>query len=137
LVATPARHGPAGLHRGTVNGFVLFFVDAPDQAIYISGDTVWYEGIPEIAKRYKVRTALLHLGAARVDAVGPYHLTMTSAEGVEAAKVFPQATIVPIHFEDWAHFSEGKKDIEREFFAAKLTPQLRWPERGKEIQIDL
>ena len=62
---------------------------------------------------------------------------MTSAEGVEAAKVFPQATIVPIHFEDWAHFSEGKKDIEREFIAAKLTSRLRWPERGKEIQIDL
>jgi len=62
---------------------------------------------------------------------------MTSAEAVEAAKVFPQARIVPIHFEDWAHFSEGKKDIEREFIAAKLTPRLRWPERGKEIQIDL
>ena len=137
LVATPARHGPAGLHRGAVNGFVLFFVDAPDQAIYISGDTVWYEGIPEIAIRYRVRAALLHLGAARVEAVGPYHLTMTSAEAVEAAKVFPQARIVPIHFEDWAHFSEGKKDIEREFIAAKLTPRLRWPERGKEIQIDL
>jgi len=137
IVATPARHGPAGLHRGAVNGFILFFVDAPELAIYISGDTVWYEGIPEIAKKFKVRAALLHLGAARVDVVGPYHLTMTSAEGVEAAKTFPQATIVPIHFEDWAHFSEGKKDIEKEFAAAKLTPRLRWPERGREIQIDL
>jgi len=137
LIATPARHGPEGRSRGVVNGFVLFFVDAPDQVIYISGDTVWYEGVPEIAKRFKVRAALLHLGAAIVEVVVPYHLTMTSAEGVEAAKVFPQATIVPIHFEDWAHFSEGKKDIEREFSAANLTPRLRWPERGKEIQIDL
>ena len=137
LVATPARHGPEGRSRGAVHGFVLFLTDAPDQAVYISGDTVWYEGIAEIAKRFKVRAAVLHLGAARVDVVGPFHLTMSSAEGVEVAKVFPQATIVPIHFEDWAHFSEGKEDIEREFTAAKLTPRLRWPERSKEIEIDL
>lgn len=72
-----------------------------------------------------------------IGVIGPYHLTMTSAEGVKAANIFPQATIVPIHFEDWAHFSEGKKDIEREFAAANLTPRLRWPERGKAIGIDL
>ncbi len=137
LIATPARHGPEGRSRGVVNGFVLFFVDAPDQAIYISGDTVWYEGVSEIAKKFRVLAALLHLGAARVDVIGPYHLTMTSAEGVDAAKAFSQATIIPIHFEDWAHFSEGKKDIEREFDAANLTLRLRWPERGKEIAIDL
>ncbi|HSS99220.1 MAG TPA: hypothetical protein VLK33_19430 [Terriglobales bacterium] len=64
-------------------------------------------------------------------------MTMTSAEGVEATKIFPEAAIVPIHYEDWAHFSEGRKDIEREFAKADLTPRLRWPERGKEIQIDL
>jgi L-ascorbate metabolism protein UlaG (beta-lactamase superfamily) len=137
LVATPARHGPAGGARGTVNGFVLYFVDAPEQAIYISGDTVWYEGIPEIASKFSVRAALLHLGAARVDVVGPYHLTMTAAEGVKAGKSFSKATIVPIHFEDWAHFSEGKKEIEQEFTAAKLTSRLCWPERGRKIQIDL
>ncbi len=137
VVATPARHGPEGLGRGAVNGFVLFFADAPEQAVYISGDTVWYEGVPEIAKKFNIGAALLHLGAARVPAVGPYHLTMTAEEGIKAAQAFPKAAIVPIHFEDWAHFSEGKKDIEREFAAAKLTPRLQWPKRGKEIQINL
>jgi L-ascorbate metabolism protein UlaG (beta-lactamase superfamily) len=137
IVATPARHGPEGRQRGAVNGFVLFLTDAPDQAVYISGDTVWYEGIPEIAKRFSVRAALLHLGAARVEVVGPYHLTMTAAEGVQAAQIFLQAGIVPIHFEDWAHFSEGKMEIEKEFNAAGLTSRLRWPERGREIQIEL
>jgi L-ascorbate metabolism protein UlaG (beta-lactamase superfamily) len=137
VVATPARHGPEGLSRGAVNGFVLFLADAPEQAVYISGDTVWYEGVPEIAKKFNIGAVLLHLGAARVAAVGPYHLTMTAEEGVKAAQAFPKAAIVPIHFEDWAHFSEGKKDIEREFAAAKLMSRLQWPERGKEIQIDL
>jgi hypothetical protein len=41
VTATPARHGPEGINRGQVPGFVLFFVDAPEQAIYISGDTAF------------------------------------------------------------------------------------------------
>jgi hypothetical protein len=40
VIATPARHGPAGLNRGAVTGFVLFNVDSPERVIYISGDTV-------------------------------------------------------------------------------------------------
>ena len=53
IVATPAGHGPAGLDRGSVCGFVLFFTDSPESAIYISRDTVWYEGVGEVAKRFK------------------------------------------------------------------------------------
>jgi L-ascorbate metabolism protein UlaG (beta-lactamase superfamily) len=125
VVATPARHGPAGLHRGAVNGFVLSLSETQDQAIYISGDTVWYEGVAEIAKRFPVCLVVLHLGAAKVAEVGPFHLTMTAAEGVEAAKAFSNAAIVPIHFEDWKHFSEGRQDIARAFKEAGLTKRLQ------------
>src|ERR1700739_306841 len=45
VVATPARHGPAGSERGAVNGFVVFLADTPEQAMYVSGDTVWYEAV--------------------------------------------------------------------------------------------
>lgn len=135
VVATPARHGPPGLHRGAVNGFVLFLTEFPAQSIYISGDTVWYEGVEEVAKRYSVRVVILHLGAAKVAEVGPFHLTMTAAEGVETAKAFTNAAIVPIHFEDWRHFSEGREDIARAFKGAGLTNRLHWPERGKAIEV--
>jgi hypothetical protein len=53
-----------------VNGFVVFFDDTPEQAFYISGDTVWHDGIREIARRYAIPVARFHLGAARVSAVG-------------------------------------------------------------------
>ncbi len=137
VTATPARHGPEGLDRGTVAGFVVSSNRSPDAAIYISGDTVWYPGVAEVAQRFPIRVVLLHLGAARVPEVGAYHLTMTAAEGVEAARNFPAATIVPIHFEDWAHFSEGREVISEAFSRAGLEPRLRWPERGRPIQISL
>jgi L-ascorbate metabolism protein UlaG (beta-lactamase superfamily) len=130
VVATPARHGPPLIDRGPVTGFALFFVDAPERAVYFSGDTVWYEGVAEVARRFPVRVALLNLGAARI-ALLPCHLTMTAAEGVEAARAFADATIVPLHFEGWAHFSEGRQDIARAFSEVGLEGRLRWPEAGR------
>jgi L-ascorbate metabolism protein UlaG (beta-lactamase superfamily) len=135
IVATPARHGPEGLNRGEVIGFVLFFADAPHDAIYVSGDTVWYEGVAEVAKRYAIRTAILHLGAARVPAVGPFHLTMTASEAVKAARAFAGATIVPVHYEGWAHFSEGREQIEGAFLNGGLSHRLRWLEPGQALPL--
>ena len=136
VVATPARHGPEGLSRGAVNGFAVFLADEPDYVIYISGDTVWYHGIADVAKRFDVRVALLHLGAARVAEVGPFHLTMTAEEGIQAARAFSNAVIVPIHFEDWAHFSEGRNEVDRAFAGAQIENRIRWPQRGRSMAID-
>lgn len=137
VTAAPGRHGPEGLDRGAVTGFVLSSNQAPEAAVYISGDTVWYPGVAEVAKRFPIRVVLLHLGAARVPEVGPYHLTMTAAEGVETARYFSDATIVPIHFEDWGHFSEGREVVNGAFSEAGFEARLRWPERGRSIQISL
>ncbi len=137
VVATPARHGPAGLERGAVRGFVAFFVDDPQCAIYVAGDTVWYEGVAEVARRFPARAAILNLGAARVAEVGPFHLTMTAAEAVEAARAFSSATIVPLHYEGWAHFSEGRGEIATAFAAAGWAERIRWLEAGKRVEIEL
>jgi len=135
VVATPARHGPPENDRGPVVGFVLQIPNAPEHAVYFSGDTVWYEGVAEVARRFPITVAILNLGAARVPQVGPFHLTMTAAEGVEVARAFSGAAIVPLHFEGWAHFSEGRAAIEQAFGAAGLSSRLCWPEAGKAIEI--
>jgi L-ascorbate metabolism protein UlaG (beta-lactamase superfamily) len=135
VVATPARHGPADGDRGPVVGFVLWLEGAPDNAVYFGGDTVWFEGVVEVAKRYPIKAAILNLGAARVPEVGPYHLTMTASEAVEAARAFQYAAIVPLHFEGWRHFSEGRDHIAQTFQQAGLSHRLRWPEPGRTIQV--
>jgi len=126
ITATPARHGPAGGDRGPVIGFVLEHERQPRGALYFTGDTVWYEGVAEVARRFSIAIALPCMGAARVAAAGPAPLTFTAAEGVEFARAFPRATIVPLHYEGWAHFSESRADIQREFLAAGLEQRLRW-----------
>jgi L-ascorbate metabolism protein UlaG (beta-lactamase superfamily) len=130
VTGTPARHGPPGADRGPVTGFVLSPRDHPEQSIYVSGDTVWYEGVAEVARRFPIRVALLFMGAARVREVGPHHLTFTAREGVEAARAFSDAAIVPLHFEGWAHFSESRSEIEAAFAEACLEHRLRLPAPG-------
>jgi L-ascorbate metabolism protein UlaG (beta-lactamase superfamily) len=104
--------------------------DKPGGAIYISGDTVRYEGIAEVARRFPVETAVLFMGAARLREIGPSHLTMTAADGIEAARAFPQATIVPLHCDGWSHYTESRETIIREFATVGLDARLRWLEPG-------
>jgi L-ascorbate metabolism protein UlaG (beta-lactamase superfamily) len=130
ITGAPAQHGPAHNNRGPVTGFVASLADEPDRAIYFSGDTVWFDGVAEVARRFPVRTAVLFMGAATVPAVGPFALTMTAEDGVQAARAFSQATIVPVHFEDWKHFSESRKVISRAFRAAGIEGRLHWMQRG-------
>lgn len=133
VVATPARHGPAEADRGPVIGFVLTWDNAPERrySLYISGDTVWYDGVQSVARRFRVATAILFLGAAKVRAAGDWPLTLTAVEGVEAARAFDSASIVPLHYEGWEHFSESRQDVDAAFAAAGLSHRLRWLPAGR------
>ncbi len=133
VTATPARHGPPDGDRGPVTGFVLEPASDPSWAVYVSGDTVWYEGVAEVARRFRVRSAVLFMGAARVKEVGPAHLTFTAEEGVEAARAFSDAVIVPLHCDGWAHYSEQRGVIQAAFAGAGLEGRLRFPAPGRPI----
>ncbi len=135
VTGTPARHGPAGGDRGPVTGFMLALTDSPKNAVYISGDTVWYEGVEEVNQRFSVQIAILFMGAARVAAAGPSHLTFTANEGVEAARAFIDAAIIPLHYEGWEHFSESRKQIEDAFTAAGMAHRVRWMEPGLATEV--
>jgi L-ascorbate metabolism protein UlaG (beta-lactamase superfamily) len=134
VTGTPARHGPADGDRGPVLGFVLTLVNAQSDPVgpsmYFSGDTVWYDGVAEVSRRFPVDYAVLNMGAARVLARAPDHLTMTGDDGVAAARAFGRAAVVPLHYEGWAHFTEGRDVIARTFEAAGLDGRVRWLESG-------
>jgi L-ascorbate metabolism protein UlaG (beta-lactamase superfamily) len=132
ITATPGRHGPAGGDRGPVIGFILA---SGGRTTYLSGDTVWYDGVEEVARRFEVDLAVLYMGAARVAVAGPAHLTLSADEGVAVARAFPGATIVPVHYEGWRHFSESRADIESGFASAGLASRLHWLTAGRREEL--
>ncbi|SRR6266702_7894126 len=137
VTGTPARHGPEDGDRGPVTGFVLYFVDSPERPIYISGDTVWYEGVEEIIRRFPgIALAVLFLGAARIPIV-PSHLTLTASEAIRFARALPAAAIVPVHFAGWKHFSESPETVTEAFVAAGLGDRLHWLPAGEKAPLPL
>jgi L-ascorbate metabolism protein UlaG (beta-lactamase superfamily) len=124
ITATPARHGPPLSLPivGPVIGFVL------GASIYITGDTVMFAGVREVAARFtQIEVVVAHLGAA---SYGPLRFTMNAKEAVELARLFPHAKIVPVHYDGWTHFKQGKAEVVAAFARAGLTDRLVWLERG-------
>jgi hypothetical protein len=48
----------------------------------------------------------------------------------------PDSRVVPIHYEGWAHFTEGREAIERAFANAGLSDRLIWLKAGEAVAID-
>lgn len=134
ITATPARHGPAGGDRGPCVGFV---VEAVGATVYFSGDTVWFEDLQPVGQRFAIDVALLNLGAAKVAVAGPHALTFTATDAVELARAWPRVVIVPLHFEGWEHFSEGRRAIEPVFAAAGISARVHWPAPGQTITVPI
>jgi L-ascorbate metabolism protein UlaG (beta-lactamase superfamily) len=130
VTATPARHGPAGIEplAGEVIGFVLSCEDQQIGPVYITGDTVWYTGVAEVARRFRAAVVLLFAGAAQTR--GPFHLTMDTNDAIETAHAFPDALIVPLHYEGWAHFTQNRDDLEASFNALGFGSRLQFLEPG-------
>jgi L-ascorbate metabolism protein UlaG (beta-lactamase superfamily) len=120
ITATPCRHGPP-LARplvGDVIGFALRWDGQEHGVLWISGDTVLYDGVRHVADRLRVDVAILHLGAARFRVTGPVRYTMGARNAVELCRLFRPRTAIPVHYEGWSHFREGRAAIEAELATA-------------------
>ncbi|MBI5840341.1 MAG: MBL fold metallo-hydrolase [Chloroflexi bacterium] len=139
VTATPAQHGPLFVRpfAGETIGFVLEWEGQQNGALYITGDTIFYRGIEEVAERFTVSAVMLHLGRASFPVTGPIRFTMDVKDGVQAARVLNPRTIIPIHYEGWKHFREGRPAIEKGFAEAGLGDRLRWLNLGESTEIKI
>jgi L-ascorbate metabolism protein UlaG (beta-lactamase superfamily) len=143
VTATPCRHGPPLSHPlvGDVIGFSLRWEGQRHGVLWISGDTVLYGGVRQVAERLKVDTAVLHLGGVQFPITGPLRYTMTAHDAVELCRVVRPRTAIPIHYEGWGHFREGRDAIERELASAPedVRRSIRWlvPGRPEPLAIDV
>lgn len=140
VTATPARHGPplSRLLTGPVTGFALTWPGQRHGALWISGDTVLYGGLREVARRLTVGTALLHVGGVRFPITGPVRYTMTAAQAVRLCSLLRPRTAIPVHYDGWDHFHQGRDATEHELAraSADIRDRFRWLPTGLATDID-
>ncbi|MEV3921898.1 MBL fold metallo-hydrolase [Actinomadura coerulea] len=125
VTGVPAQHGPDGTEHltGPVTGFVLSGDGLP--TTYVSGDNASLDVVRAIAGRSgPFDVAVLFAGGAQTPLIGDAHLTLTSEGAAEAAGILGAAHVVPLHFEGWAHFSEGRDTVAPAFAKAGLADRL-------------
>jgi L-ascorbate metabolism protein UlaG (beta-lactamase superfamily) len=125
ITATPARHGPAGFEKfsGDVIGFLLSVQGQHPFEVYLTGDTVFFDGIVEVAHRFQPRYVFLFAGAGQPR--GPFNVTMDTNDALDTAAAFPAATMIPLHYEGWSHYTQHAEAFEQAFSALGIGKQLK------------
>lgn len=130
VTGVPAIHGPGNREdiepiAGQVVGFVLTGDGLP--TVYVSGDNASLDAVGQIAERFgPIDTAVLFAGAPRFpDLFAGKPIVLDSTQTAEAATILRARRVVPVHFEGWAHFTEGREDLVAAFAAAGLSDRLQ------------
>jgi L-ascorbate metabolism protein UlaG (beta-lactamase superfamily) len=135
VTAVPALHGPPGCEpfSGVVTGFVLEAEDWP--TVYVSGDNASVDLLADVTRRFpSIAVAVLFVGAANVgEEYG--NLTLGAIDAEAIAPLLANTTVVPVHAEDWAHFSDPRSAFDAAYAAAAPTARLVSPPRGVPFEI--
>lgn len=135
ITATPARHGPAHVEplAGDVIGFVLTIKGEESYEIYLTGDTVFYNGVAEVAEKFHPQYVFIFAGASKIGL--PFNLTMGSNDAIDTAFTFPQSIIIPVHFEGWSHYTESGEVLTQAFQAMGIGGRLKILPAGEKVTL--
>jgi L-ascorbate metabolism protein UlaG (beta-lactamase superfamily) len=141
ITATPGRHGPlpVSMFMPQVMGSILDFHNAagggdrrdhyPLFRIYITGDTMVFDDIKDIPKRYpEVDVALFHLGGTTVLGIV---VTMDANEGMEMFKIINPKKVIPIHYNDYDVFKSSLEEFQAEVRSAGLEDRVHYIRHGE------
>lgn len=115
ITAAPAQHRPSWLPEffsGKVIGFIIGFDAQTEGVIYISGDTVFFEGVKEVGRRYKIDIGIYHVGSVQfryITGFGRY--TMNGNDLMKAFYATSPRLMIPIHHKGWSHFKEREQAL--------------------------
>ncbi|MDQ4074304.1 MAG: MBL fold metallo-hydrolase [Thermoproteota archaeon] len=132
ITSTPGRHGPLPISilMPNVMGSILDFQDSPQRMfrIYITGDTLVYNQIIEISKRFKdVNLALLHLGGTRIMGI---LVTMDAEQGTRMLNIINPKIAIPIHYNDYDVFKSPIEDFKNEVKKIGLEGRVKYLSHG-------
>jgi L-ascorbate metabolism protein UlaG (beta-lactamase superfamily) len=139
VTAAPSRHGTWGSHLlvGETTGFILEWAGQTHGALYISGDTVWFNGLREIGRRFRIGTSILHIGGAKFPVLPYLRFTLNAREAVNVVLALGPNTAIPIHYEGWKHFKESRTEASKVFDESDIQSKVRWLQIGTHEDVEI
>ncbi|MER5648479.1 hypothetical protein, partial [Streptosporangium sp. NPDC002524] len=122
---------------GQVIGFSLTWPGQEHGPLWITGDTVHHRALRRAATRIQPGTLLLHLGAVAFPLTGPLRYSMTAHQALRLCETISPHTILPVHYEGWQHFRQGRDGIEHDLLRAprQIGDRFHWLPRGSAEQV--
>lgn len=136
VTAVHAQHGPDGSDeiQGPVLGFLLSAQAA--QAIYVSGDNASREVVRTIVKKTgELGIAILNAGAVQLPKFDHAYLTLSADHAADVTKILGARTVIPLHFEGWAHCTQGAGELKAAFSGNGIADRLLVLERGQRAEV--
>jgi L-ascorbate metabolism protein UlaG (beta-lactamase superfamily) len=135
VTATPCRHGPP-LSRALVGDAIGFALARPGEtttAVWVSGDTVDFRGLHDVARRLDVDVAIIHIGAVRFPISGPLHYSLDGRRAARVIQRIAPRVAIPVHYEGWSHFSEPEPQLHAAL--ETVSERVRWLPLGEPTDI--
>ncbi|GGN81227.1 MBL fold metallo-hydrolase [Nocardia rhizosphaerihabitans] len=138
VIATPSRHGPP-LSRPLVGENLGFAIRRPSEsrvAVWMSGDSVYFRGLEQVARRLDVDIALVHIGAVRFGLTGRVKYTMDARDAARFIRLLEPRVALPVHYEGWTHFSESHDRARVRLLAESegVHHRVRWLPLGHPVE---
>lgn len=137
VTSLPGRHAP-GMFQALlppVMGSLLELADSSGEVsgrLYLTGDTLMYDGVREIARRYPdLDLAVLHLGGTTLP--GGLMVTMDGEQGVELLEAVLPRRAVPVHYDDYGVFKSPLSDFLEAAERRGLSDRVLRVERGETV----
>lgn len=139
VTSLPGAHafGVTGRLLPPVMGSLLEFGDttgAVEQRVYLTGDTLMYDGVREIARRHPdIHLAVVHLGGTTLP--GGMVVTMDGEQGAELLDTVRPRLAVPVHVDDYTVFKSPLSAFTDAVRRRGLTGLVRVVDRGETVLI--
>jgi L-ascorbate metabolism protein UlaG (beta-lactamase superfamily) len=139
ITGVPCVHVPGGECTGFLLTAASFGeTDGRPNAIYFSGDTVYFPELVRMRDRFHVSVALYNLGCAYTH-VGPdgerLQITMGGEQGARLFRETGADVLVPMHYMSWKHFTEFDEGLRDELEKGGVLDKVRWLEPGVPVRI--
>jgi L-ascorbate metabolism protein UlaG (beta-lactamase superfamily) len=137
ITSVPAQHGPKGVHRllPSTMGSILDLEQHGQRRLrlYVTGDTLFRDGLAEIGERFPdIDAMLIHLGGTKIAGV---LLTMDGDQGARLADLIRPTRTVPIHYDDYTVMRSPLSDFQRAMIDRGVASEVLAWTRGDTLDI--